>query len=398
MLKSKKGDLILSLILAIALWMYVVGEMNPTTKKVYRDIPVTLTNEQTLADSGLGVISTSDETMTVTISGKRSVVSDVKSSDIVATVDLSDAAEGDNQLKINIKVPDNVEVKDQSLNKITVSVGKRSSQLKKVKVTYKGDVSKNKEPTATKIDPSSVTVSGASELVNKVAYVKAEVSTDSVKEDSSSTSSDLVAVDKNGDEVSNIDLSKSTAKITSIMYTTKTVDLKVPITNNNSDYDRTTDVPETIKIKGQADAIADVTSITAKTVNISNITEDTSVAIKPVLPSGIELADGYEDLKVKVTVKETSSTKSFTFDTGDITLDNVGSGLTSAIGTDSVKVTVTGTAAQLKKITKSDISLSMDCDGLKAGKHTVDLKASCSESYSKIDVSPSSLTVTLSGE
>ena len=98
MLESRKGNLIIALILAITLWVYVVGEMDPQTKKTYRNIPITLTNEQMLTENGLAVIKTSDSELNVTVSGKRSDIAEVALTDVTATVDLTDAAEGDNQL------------------------------------------------------------------------------------------------------------------------------------------------------------------------------------------------------------------------------------------------------------------------------------------------------------
>lgn len=394
MLQSKKGNMIISLILAIALWMYVVGEMNPTTTKVYRDIPVTLTNSQTLADNGLAVVSTSDENMTVTLSGKRSSLSKIKSTDIIATVDLSDAAEGDNQLKINLSVPDSSDISNQSLNKVTVTVEKRVSALRKVKVNYTGDYANDEEPTMIKSDPASVTIGGARSLVSKVDHIKATVKSDNLTTDESSTSSELIPVDKNGNEVKNITLSSSTAKITSVLYKTKTVSLKVPITDtSNDEYSRTTTAPETIKIKGSQSALDKASSVTAKSIDISDITSSTSIDITPVLDNGIEVSDDVKDLVLKVKVKSDTKTKEFSFSGGSVDLKNLSKDGNGTVKTDSITVSVTGSASNINSITKSDISLSADCDGLDSGTHSVKLSISCDGKYSKITASPSSISV-----
>ena len=130
MLQSKKGNLIISLILAVALWMYVVGEMNPTTSKIFRDIPITLMNEQTLTDQDLAVVGISAESLNLTLTGKRSDIGRIKSTDISAYVDLTDAGEGDNQLTVSLHVPSTVDVKDQNVNKVTVTVEKRVDEEK----------------------------------------------------------------------------------------------------------------------------------------------------------------------------------------------------------------------------------------------------------------------------
>ena len=64
MFQSKKANFAISLILAMILWVYVVGELNPETRKVFRNIPITVMNEQVLANDGLAVVSTSDHLYT----------------------------------------------------------------------------------------------------------------------------------------------------------------------------------------------------------------------------------------------------------------------------------------------------------------------------------------------
>lgn len=396
MVQSKKGNMIISLILAVILWMYVVGEMNPVTTKSYRDIPVTLTNSQTLSDNGLAVVGASDETMTITLSGKRNSLSKIKTADIVATVDLSDATEGDNQLKINLSVPDSAEVKNQSLTKITVTVEKKQTVRRNIRVKYTGNYAKGEEPTTIKTDPENVTVSGARSLVNKVAYVKATISSDNVSTDETSTSSNLVPVDKHGNEVENIDLSQNTAKITSALYYTKTVSLKVPVTNSSSDgYKRTTTAPEKVKIKGPDRALKKVDSITADTIDVTGITKSTDVDIAPNLPDQIWLSDDSRDLVLNVKVTSEMHSREFTFDGDSVDLNNVGSDLSGNVKTGTVTVTVTGIASKINKISKSDISLSADCDGLGSGTHSVSLTVKCDGTYTGLAADPSKINVRL---
>ena len=396
MVQSKKGNMIISLILAVILWMYVVGEMNPVTTKSYRDIPVTLTNSQTLSDNGLAVVGTSDESMTITLSGKRNSLSKIKSSDIVATVDLSDATEGDNQLKINLSVPDSAEVKNQSLTKVTVTVEKKQTVRRDIKVKYTGNYAKGEEPTTIKTDPETVTVSGAKSLVNKVAYVKATIDSENVSTDETSTSSNLVPVDRHGNEVKNIALSQNKAKITSALYYTKTVSLKVPVKNSSSDgYKRTTTAPDKVTIKGPDSALKKVDSITADTIDVTGITKTTTVDIVPDLPDKIWLSDDSRDLVLNVKVTSEMHSREFTFDGDSVDLNNVDGDLSGNVRTGTVTVTVSGTAANINKISKSDFSLSADCDGLGSGTHSVELTVRCDGTYTELSADPSRITVKL---
>ena len=53
MLNNKKFNIVLSLIIAVGLWAYVIGETNPTDTRTFRDIPITFVNGEVLANSNL---------------------------------------------------------------------------------------------------------------------------------------------------------------------------------------------------------------------------------------------------------------------------------------------------------------------------------------------------------
>ena len=66
--------MVLALVLAIAFWFYVVGEIDPETSKVYRGVPITVKNEHVLSEHGLSVAGMDRKVIAVTVSGKRSNV------------------------------------------------------------------------------------------------------------------------------------------------------------------------------------------------------------------------------------------------------------------------------------------------------------------------------------
>ena len=307
MLENRKSRFVISFILAVALWFYVVGQLDPVTKKTYRGITISLANEQSLSDNGMAVLDASDDSLRVTVSGKRNAISRLSKADIVATVDLTNAAEGANKLPIDLKIPENIEIDNQSLNEITVNVEERITETKEVKVTYTGDYQEDMEPTTIKTDPEAVDVSGAKSIVDKVSYVKAEIATDEMPDELSSSASMLTAVNSTGKAVENVSLSSTQCKVTSIMYGLKSVKLHVPVTDNSNDgYKRTVSCQSKIKIKGPAADLAKIKKIEAEAVDITNVRINTKITVVPILPEGIYVAD--KDKEITLTV-EASKTK-----------------------------------------------------------------------------------------
>ena len=55
MLRNNMVLKIISLLIAIFLWVYVMGEVDPTATQTIRDIPVSLLNEDWLEDNELAI-------------------------------------------------------------------------------------------------------------------------------------------------------------------------------------------------------------------------------------------------------------------------------------------------------------------------------------------------------
>lgn len=127
MFGSKKANLVIAIILAIGLWIYVVGVVDPSTNGKVTDVNVTFTNEETLKDEGLQIAEVTDpnETqVTVTIKGARSDVKQVKAEDILITANVGDLKEGKNEVALSISVPSTVDYVRADKDKIEVTVEK----------------------------------------------------------------------------------------------------------------------------------------------------------------------------------------------------------------------------------------------------------------------------------
>lgn len=397
-MKIDKRNLIIALICAIALWVYVAGELNPTMTKTYRDIPIRYLNEQSLRDGGLAVVNYGEQTMDVTISGRRSDVAGVDRDELYATVDLSEAAAGNNRLAVSVTTPDGAAVSSQDVSSVNVRVERLLSAQKTIRVSYLGEFQAQYEPTTLSITPDVITVSGAQSLVNRVSYIRASVDGGSLGKRAVTNRVQLKAVDSKGRTVSHVRLSRKTVKVRSVLYETKAVPLKVNITGeDDGGLERSTTAPSQVTIKGPASVTDSISSIETKPVDLSGVTEDTSIALTPVLPSGVSLANESRSLVLKVTIdrQEDEDTKSFSFATSDVEVTGLSNSYTKEIQSREIVVTVKGTKAQLKKISAGDITLTMDLSSLEAGTHSVDVAASCSEDCSSVTVSPETLSVKL---
>lgn len=396
MLNNKRFNIVLSLIIAICIWGYVIGETNPTDSKIFREIPISLINEETLQDNGLAVLEVSDSTMNVTLTGTRADMSKVSAKDIVATVDLADAAKGENELRVDIRIPDDVELEDKSLNKVTVVVEENRSKKIDIKVDYRGTFAEDEEPVTVKMSRKTTVVSGPASQVEKVAYARAVVGAGKVTDEPKAIKCNLIPVNKAGTQVKTVNLSAGSVSVTAELARTKTVPLNVPIVDNGNElYERSISVPEEVTIKGKSSDLKNIDSVTTQTVNISDITENATIPLTPILPKDVQVSSkSAESLVMVVTVQQPTS-RSFTFDSGDIELIGLGNDLNADVKAERITVTLIGKKEDIDAISKSDIKLTASLQNLQEGSHQVELQAECSGVYSELNVEPRRIRVVI---
>lgn len=343
MLKSKRFNIILALIAAVALWAYVLGEINPTSSTVVRNIPVNFINEEALEAEGLTIVSVSAETVNVTISGQRTAITRAEAGDFSVTADVEALNIGENTVRLSVTGPRNVEIERTNVEKITIVVDRKVSVEKPVETSVTGEVAGDKEVSIESMEKETAVVTGPESLVKKVEKLAAYINVEKIGSSLKTLSLEMVPIDENGAKVEGVIIEGGTRlDVSAIMLSKKTVRLNVPVTNLNSDgIERQIDAPKTVVIKGSEEALQQVSSITCRSIDLADITESATLTLEPILPEGVELTDDYETLTAEVTVKETV-TKTFDFSGSDIIFTVEALGHTYRVGDGEFEVTVSG--------------------------------------------------------
>ena len=105
---------ILSAIFAVVLWTVIVNVYDPTTSYTFSNVSVQLINTESLTDKNYSYEIVEGGKISVYVSGPKSIVTNIKASDIVATADLSKISAFADYVDIHVSV-----VKDgQVLNNV----------------------------------------------------------------------------------------------------------------------------------------------------------------------------------------------------------------------------------------------------------------------------------------
>lgn len=307
MLDNKTFIKIISLIAAVCLWVYVMGEVDPNTKENISNIPVSFTGTDALAEKDLAVVQEQETFISAAISGKRSEVHDIKRSGLTAYVDVSSCQKGKNTGKINISLPEGVKLKNVSDNTMHFKVEPLVSEKKPAVIEFTGSAAGSENDAVDwvfKIDPKDVTVQGAKSSVGKIDHVMGTVDSQIVsKEADKWVSVTVVPVTKDNVRVYGVELSEDKVRVNVQRLVKKSVKLEVATENVADGYavDKFAGI-DAVDIAGPADVVKDIKKIRA-TVDLSGITATAPVEAELDLPDDIFLLHEDEPLTVTVTVK-----------------------------------------------------------------------------------------------
>ncbi len=387
MLKNKNINVLLAFIIAVALWIYVVGDVNPETNVTVKDIPIEIVNQETLSKDELTVLKSADESVDIRIKGSRSMVTRVKQSDFKVTADVEALKYGENVVRLNITGPEDVEIEWASIEKTVVIVDKLVSEEKNIDVVFQGVTPENSEPYVVEMHPNTVNVSGAKTIIEKIGNVNAMVDISNVGNTMKMVSANLTVADTNGNKISSVSLDKQKINVAVIMLQKKTVHLEVPVINENEgEYQRSVMAPKTIVIKGDQKSIEAINSVKCETIDLKKVKENTTIELQPILPDGVQISEDSAELKAEVIVKS-FRTQTFTFSSDDVNLLNKVEGLQYKVESKTISIVVSGKEDDLKQFTAEDIKLKVDVNDLSEGEHTVKLIVECEKTVSSIESS-----------
>lgn len=301
MWKNKKFSMVVSLLIAIALWVFVIGTMDPTTTKTFQDVDVEFIHLEELSDQGLAIADSSVKTINVTAQGNKSVMDETDKSDVTATIDVKHLVLGENKCRILTDVSGKATVKNQSTTVAYVTVETVTSSDKEIAVVFSDESKTKEEPTAISQSMDTVKVKGTTSVIDKVDHVNAIIPAAEVTKHPSVLDAALVAVDKNGNKVSNAVVSVASIKVEAVLYKTKAVSLSVQVRGQG---EKKVEKPENVIVKGPSALLDNLSKITADEVNIAGVTKNTELKLNLHLPEGVYVASSSKPTILKVVVTE----------------------------------------------------------------------------------------------
>lgn len=380
--KKQKKERILNALLALAiafgLWLYVITVEHTEIENTFYNVPVILDGESILEERGLMIVSDRDLTVNLRLSGNRSTLNNLKSSDITVLADLSRIHEaGEKTLTYSVTFPGtdqngSIEVVSRKPDSITLMVVEWTTKEIPVELAYTGRVQDGYyvDKQNAKLDENVVTVTGPKELINQIGMAKITVDLTG-RSETVVESLRYSLCDEVGDpidDVSAITTDRGDIRVTVPIQKVKDVGLTLTVVPGGGltandvtitlDYDIITVAGSTAKLAELGD------SINLGVIDLSAITESQQLRFPIKLPEGVTNQSGITEVTADIKVPELEIRA---YNVTNFRIENVPEGMTAQIITKVLNVKVRGIATVLDKLTASDIVVVVDFSDAEPG-------------------------------
>lgn len=405
---------IMSVAIAIVVWLIVVNIDNPVGTNYYTITDVELINKEYVESSDtIGKMCMPEEnqdSVKVAITASKKVRDRIRLSDITAVADLQQAVSLDTDpVMVPITVtclasgvlPSDIKVTPQNL---TVNLGEKETQEFVVNVS-KGDTKPGKdyEVGSLTASPEKIRITGPKTLVNKIDKVNATIALDGNTEDYTQEVN-LTIYDKNQEALSESEMNSLriennakvvvTAKLWKIRTGVKIAAGYVGTPAGGYQVGSVKTVPDTISVAGNTEGLESLSendnmiTIPADRIDISGESKDVErkISLKNLLPDNVKLtSDSSEDVWVTVSILPVGS-QEFNLPTKNIEVKNKPDNLQVTFETAQIALRIKSESEDLEDLNiNEDVKAEIDLKDKEAGNYKVPVKLSLPDGYEMVE-------------
>lgn len=383
-LTNNIGLKFLAVLIALVLWLAIVNVNDPEKTITVSNIPISVTNESAITSRDMVYNVKSEQYLNITVSGKRSIVSNLSAEDFRATASLKELS------KVN-SIPVDVTAKNASLGR-KITIVKQSAQTILVDVEnleekdftdlvveYTGKVADGYVAGLSSMSTDEVTVKAPTSIIDKIKKVAVRCSLDGTNTNISKKCP-VILYDKNNKEIKSDEIELSDKKIRVNVNVLRAK--QVPISTINKDelgkpadgyvVDDVILSSDSITVYGSEESLDSIESLDIQDdIDVSDAKGDVTqnIDVTGKLPKGLSVS-GESTITVKVLIKKLI-TRTFEYDASEVSLNDLSSDLDAQLVTKKVKVTLQGEEEVISQLTKDDMAISADLGKVKEGTTTV---------------------------
>ncbi len=291
---------IICLVIAVVLWLFIMNDQNPVIEGRYTVPVVTTGLPSSLVASGV------PDTVTLHLRMQRNTMLGLRESELYAGVDLSEAEPGEYPHQtIRVMLPPGVELIEQTPAEFTLRVENFVLRTLPVSVHIVGKPVAGYEAKVEESVPDTVTVSGASGALDRIAAVTATVSVDG-QQQSFQTVAPTEARDQDGNIVSEVNVAPANILVKVKLAGAEgraELPLAVPIVGQPAVGYRVAGVtvtPARVALQAAPEAVQEQTEWSLPPLSVSDATQDVVTQVPIPVPAGGTVTPEVAEVHVRI--------------------------------------------------------------------------------------------------
>ena len=385
-MKSKLLTALLSAVIALALWVYVVTVVSPNSDRQYQNVSVTLQGETMLQERGLMIVSRDMPSVSLHLEGNRTDLDKLNSSNITLTADVSKIYDpGTHNLRFSPSYPGDVasgaiSVLSQNPVAITIEVEERVSKPVPVSIRYDGTLQENfmADKENIQLDFENVNVTGPKSVIDKISMAQIAVDLSDQVETISQTY-EYTLCNEAGEPV---DAQLVTTDVEAVTLTlrivrVKQIQLKFNIISGGGATAENTQITVEsgyeLQVSGSDNLLEGLETLEVGTIDLGMMEADEELTFPIKLPEGVTNETGVSEVKVTVKLPELETR---TITVKNFETINIPEGLEAELITQALEIKLRGPKDVVESMTESDVVVIVDFANAQSG--TIKVKAEVS--------------------
>lgn len=368
---SKLFWIMISLVMSLIIWIYVVSTENSVVTQVFRGVKIEITGEETLRNSKNLIITDLDtNTVRVEIRGPRRIVDALDSDDLQAQIDVSTLSRAAyTSMKYKIAYPNGTETRNlsevsYSPETVNFMVSNLNSITVPVRGGYDGLLADGFTAEAPVFEPSSITVSGPEAYLKDVSYAWVSFGTGKVSNTTYTETASVTLMDSSGKAVSIDYLTLSDETVTAVLPILEVKDIPLSVeliegagaTTANT---KVTITPDRITLAGDSSILSGMNRIILSTIDLTDFKSGFSESFVIPFDNSLKNVSGVTEAQVDI---EITGLTTRTFTVKNISYINPPENMSVEVLTKNLDVIIRGTEEQIDQLSADSIRAVADLD------------------------------------
>lgn len=368
---------ILSLLIAVFLWLFVIGSVNPTIEKEYSNVPITYKNLDTVYDENKTLVGDKDIKVNIKVQGATNDFIRVKYTDIKAEVDLKDFNPNHTEIPIKYTLPEGLRIKEVSQRAIPVRVEQVVNKEVKVDIVLEGKPADDLVIKKSALVPETIAVTGPESVIQSVDLARAMVDMASIT-DETTRNIPLEVVNSQGEIIQGVEMSQTF--VNASFDVSKVVKLPVKLKTKGELPDGVVEVSKElsqneVSVLIDPEKVDKYTEIETKEFDLSQVGNSGSYDLALEIPEDIKLSNQELEIDLKYNV-DVPATKKITVPIKSIEYRNLNENFKASVPGDikEVEVEISGMKSKVDPTSKDGIKLFLDLKDIKEGESKVKIQ------------------------